>query len=124
VIEIFKDILLNIFFIMLPIAFYQLIFKEKRSMYRNILTYFLFVIPIVLCMHFRINLVQNGFIYDMKMIPFILAAYYGGPISTILLYFTLISYRLLFGGIGVYNNFVAASTGLIIFSLTFRNSKH
>jgi two-component system sporulation sensor kinase B len=50
--------------------------------------YFLFGIPMILCMFFPI-VVQNSYIYDLRLIPLILACLYSSFFISFLLYLTL-----------------------------------
>jgi hypothetical protein len=72
-----KEFLLNIFFIMFPLIFYQFTIDEKlkdKIALKTVVT-FLFGIPMILCMIFPI-VDQNQFIFDLRLIPLILACLY------------------------------------------------
>jgi two-component system sporulation sensor kinase B len=91
-----KDFILNIFIIFSPLVFYPYVYKTKNNilLYRFLL-YILFSIALVLTMSLPIKL--NGLTYDFRSIPLVAGCLYGGPLVSVLLYFTLIIYRFIMG---------------------------
>lgn len=73
-------------------------------------------ISIILCMTFSINL-STGHIFDLRHIPFIVGALYGGRRVAVMLFVILISYRFFLDGSGFYGAFLVNS--LLLCSLWF-----
>ncbi|RKL67371.1 two-component sensor histidine kinase [Salipaludibacillus neizhouensis] len=71
---------------------------------------------IILCMTFSVNLTE-GHIFDLRQIPFILGALYGGRRVAVVLFVILISYRFFIDGSGFYGAFIV--NFLLLFSLWF-----
>ncbi|MCZ8514232.1 ATP-binding protein [Paenibacillus filicis] len=94
--SIFKDFLLNIFFIFSPLVLYQFIYKTKSNvtLYRFLL-YILFSFALIVTMSLPFNL--DGLIYDFRSIPFVVGSLYGGTLVSILLYAALVLYRYTMG---------------------------
>lgn len=67
----------------------------------------------VLCMAFPIKL-QIGFIFDLRYIPFLIIALFGGYKYSFTLYFVLNIYRFMIGGPGTFQSFLFST---VIFSL-------
>lgn len=115
-INVFPDLqilLLNLFFIFLFFFVYLKFIEKKIHQLTNKLLIFLASgIAIVLCMTFSIS-IGPGQLIDMRYVPFIVGAFYGGRRIAFLLFFILITYRLGLGGSGFYIN-LAGSTILLI----------
>lgn len=97
--EFIKDIATNLFFILFLVFLYQY-WSEKRDWSRPIkqIAVFLFgALGIILCMKFTIP-ANNGLVFDLRYIPFIIGGLYGGPLVTIGLYLILFILRLSIGG--------------------------
>lgn len=97
--EFIRDIATNLFFILLLVFLYQY-WAEKRDWSRPIkqIAVFLFgAIGILLCMKFTIP-TENGLVFDLRYIPFIIGCLYGGPPVTIGLYLIMFILRLSMGG--------------------------
>jgi two-component system sporulation sensor kinase B len=63
-----KEFLLNVFFIMFPLIFYQFTIDDKlkeRTLLKSVVTFLFFGIPMILCMIFPI-VDQNQFIFDLQ----------------------------------------------------------
>lgn len=111
-----EGLLLNVFFIMFPLIFYPWIVQghsEQKAFVKNSLFYFLFAGSSVLCMIFHVT-VQNGLMFDFRLIPFLLACFYSNRTVTLLLFVTMISVRFLLPGHGAYLNAVSTSLALFI----------
>ncbi|OES45504.1 sensor histidine kinase [Domibacillus iocasae] len=110
-------LLLNIFFIF-TFFFIYLKFIEKKIY--QITNKFLIILAsgssIVLCMTFSIH-ISPGQLIDMRYVPFIVGAFYGGRKVAITLFLILVTYRFSLGGSGFYIN-LAGST-LLLISLWF-----
>ncbi|MCY9664825.1 HAMP domain-containing histidine kinase [Paenibacillus alginolyticus] len=108
--------LLNIFFIMFPLMFYQFAVYEKmneRKALKNVILFSLFATPMFLCMFFP-PVEAKGLIFDLRIIPLILGCFYGNSITSIMLFFSLISVRFMIGGTGAYLNLVSSTLSFIV----------
>jgi two-component system sporulation sensor kinase B len=108
--------LLNIFFILFPLIFYQFIIHEKmneKKALKNVVIFFLFATPMILCMYFP-PVEANGLIFDLRIIPLILGCFYGNFRTSIMLFLSLISIRFMIGGIGAYINLISATLSFIV----------
>ena len=94
-------LLLNAFIIILCIFCYQIFWLDKdgKKVRNNVLISFLSSIATVLCLTFPISF-HFGYIYDLRLIPIILAFLYGGLRSFIFVTFVYLSYRFYLGGNG------------------------
>lgn len=108
-----KDLLINFLFILLPLFLVQMIYLVKYSnrsdeFNRGIFAIFP-ILSLVLCMLFPVAIGEN-YVWDLRWIPFILGALYGGyKLGFFLLYLTLFI-RYLMG----YDGFILA---VIIFTV-------
>ncbi|CRK85162.1 sensor histidine kinase [Neobacillus massiliamazoniensis] len=98
-----STLLLNAFIIIICIFFYQIFWLDKdgKEVRNNVLIGFLSSIAIVLCMAFPFRF-HSGYIYDLRLIPIILAVLYGGFRSYIIITIVFVSYRFYLGGNGVF----------------------
>ncbi|MFP7471396.1 ATP-binding protein [Niallia taxi] len=102
--SILKDFLLQMTLMVLPIFIYFTIITERVKSERNktILMTVLWGISILLCMSFPLNFGENRL--DIRIIPLLFGALYGGFWPGILLSGLVIVYRLNFGiSVGFYN---------------------
>ncbi|WP_204537817.1 ATP-binding protein [Peribacillus deserti] len=96
-----ESLLLNFLFLLFPVLIF-LIFLENRLQTFNIyILIMLTSLTMVLCMAFPIKL-EIGYIIDLRYIPFIIVALYGGYKRVLALYVILNMYRFFIGGEGVY----------------------
>jgi hypothetical protein len=76
--------LLNVFIILLPICFYQILWRErngpKETKYNPIIFGIVCSIALVMCMAFPVKPVTNLY-FDMRMIPIYISILYGGTSS-------------------------------------------
>ncbi|SFL12829.1 two-component system, sporulation sensor kinase B [Paenibacillus sp. 1_12] len=111
-----SNFLLNIFFIMFPLIFYQFSVHEKmseRKISKNVVIFSLFATPMILCMFFP-PVEVNDLIFDLRIIPLILGCFYGNSITSVLLFFSLIGVRFMIGGTGAYLNLVSSTLSFIV----------
>ncbi|NRF96137.1 two-component sensor histidine kinase [Paenibacillus frigoriresistens] len=111
-----SNFLLNIFFILFPLIFYQFTVHEKmneRKALKNVIIFFLFATPMVLCMYFP-PVEVKGLIFDLRIIPLILGCFYGNSKTSIMLFFSLISVRFMLGGTGAYLNLISSTLSFIV----------
>ena len=95
-------LLLNAFSIIICIFFYQIFWLDKdgKEVRNNVLISILSAIAIVLCLTFPFKF-NSGYIYDLRLIPILLAVLYGSFRSFVFITFVFISYRFYLGGNGV-----------------------
>ncbi|WP_422124713.1 ATP-binding protein [Planococcus sp. X10-3] len=106
----------NIFFIIFPIVLYQMLAGAgKRNFfvdYRVTMT-ILFSISIILCMVFPYQFLTEDYIFDLRQVPMIVGALYGGPVISAALFLVSAIGRIIIGGDGMYiailNQFVIAA---------------
>ncbi|PSL31692.1 two-component system sporulation sensor kinase B [Planomicrobium soli] len=93
----------NIFFIIFPIIVYQMfVTAGKRNFFvshRTMLT-ILFSLSIILCMNFPYEFITNDYIFDLRQVPMIVGALYGGPYVSAFLFVVAAVCRILIGGEG------------------------
>jgi two-component system, sporulation sensor kinase B len=108
-IEILKDFLLNLFFILLPIFIIPL-WMEERNISEKIKHHILTTsaaIAIIFCITFPVSF-DEEYMFDLRQIPFWLGGLYGGPLASIFLCIVTIGYRSLFGGKGFIITIISA----------------
>lgn len=66
----------------------------------------LLALSVVLCMSFPIEF-SSGFLFDLRQVPFIIGALYGGYLFSIPIFFAIALFWFLIGGDTVYVNFIA-----------------
>lgn len=106
----------NIFFIIFPIVLYQMLAgARKRNFfvdYRVTMT-ILFSASIILCMVFPYQFLTDEYIFDLRQVPMIVGALYGGPVISAILFLVSAIGRIFIGGDGMYiailNQFVIAA---------------
>ncbi|WP_100372027.1 LytS/YhcK type 5TM receptor domain-containing protein [Bacillus sp. FJAT-45037] len=108
-----ETLLSNILFLLFFALFYLLIteYKQTNSWNRVILV-FISGLAIIFCMLFPIP-IGNGFIFDLRYIPFIIASLYGGFFIAIPLYILLNIVRFIIGGPGWLPSLLISSLALV-----------
>jgi two-component system, sporulation sensor kinase B len=109
--NIIKDFLLQLTFMVIPIFIYYTFTYEKVKSGRNrvIIMTFLWAISILLCMSFPVIFGPNARL-ELRVIPLLLGTLYGGLWPGIVLSMLIILYRLYFGlDIGFYNTVLVLS---------------
>ena len=95
----------NIFFIIFPIILYQMFATAgQRNFFvshRMTMT-ILFSISIILCMVFPYQFFTEDYIFDLRQVPMIVGALYGGPIVSAVLFVVSAVGRIAIGGNGMY----------------------
>jgi len=79
----------NIFFIIFPIIVYQMLATAgQRNFFvsHRVTMTVLFSISIVLCMLFPYQFLTDQYIFDLRQVPMIVGALYGGPIVSAMLF--------------------------------------
>ncbi len=95
-----ESLLINILFVLLPILVFQIFYINMNSKYKNIILATVFSFSIVICMNFSFANFE-GHLFDLRNIPFVLGALYGGKRVAIFLYFVFLGYRFYLGGAGI-----------------------
>ncbi|WP_017755136.1 ATP-binding protein [Calidifontibacillus oryziterrae] len=116
-----ERLLVNVLFILLPIFVFQMFWvdKDKVNTELNKPAFAIMLsISIILCMSFPIEFFP-GFMFDLRQVPFIIGALYGGYYFSSWLFITIIAYRFFLGGEGVYVNFFVVSIISICVPLLF-----
>ena len=111
-------VLYQVVIVLFPILIYHLFFYEKHSNRKkphSKLTFILFIM-LVLAMSFPIQF-SEGYIYDFRIIPFIISFVYGGTFPGLIIGITLLAYRFMIGGDGFYVVLVNYSLSCAIFIL-------
>ncbi|HJV46219.1 MAG TPA: ATP-binding protein [Bacillota bacterium] len=110
-------LLLNIFFILIPVFLYQLFYLEKpNGQFRKNRELFISVsaaLSIILCMSFPFSF-NIDFIFDLRAIPFIVASLYGGYRIAIKLFIIEVLFCYILGGFGFYLSLISNSILLIL----------
>ncbi|WP_223700923.1 LytS/YhcK type 5TM receptor domain-containing protein [Sutcliffiella deserti] len=100
-----KDLLLQLFFLILPIFIYYHLdyrFHHRMSPFKKQLSAFLHCsASIILCLHFPIKM-SEGYFFDLSTIPIIIAILYGGYLSGLLSISVLFLYPIFFDGANGY----------------------
>ncbi|OLN22188.1 hypothetical protein BTO30_10580 [Domibacillus antri] len=100
-----KDLLINFLFILLPLFFVQMLYQLNYAYrFKKVKEWIFSIFPIVsimLCMLFPVS-VNDQFIWDLRRIPFILGALYGGYKLVFFLLALIIVIRYPMGGDGFY----------------------
>lgn len=115
-----ETLLLNILFLIFPVILFVIFFDNRRKTYNNAFLIFFSSISMILCMVYPIPL-EIGFIFDLRYIPFILVALYGGYKNVLPLFIILNIYRFMIGGDGVIQSLLFSTTIFLI--IPFLNAK-
>jgi two-component system, sporulation sensor kinase B len=107
------SLLLNFLFLLFPVLIFLIFFENKLHPYNKYILILLSSVSMVLCMAFPIKL-QIGFIFDLRFIPFIIVALFGGYKYTFPLYIVLNIYRFLIGGAGILQSFLFSTIMFIL----------
>jgi two-component system, sporulation sensor kinase B len=92
----YRDLILNVLLIFLPIALYGHVFKANRAyVYNRVITCLLFGITIIATMSFPVKIYQSTF--DFRGVSIAIGSLYGGAYVSLFLYAVVIVYRFLMG---------------------------
>lgn len=100
----FDPLLINLLFILLPMIACYIIFSLMPSLpdwADNLIYAFGGAVSAIMCMHYSIEL-SDGFYYDLRLIPFILALFYGGVEAGVGMMLITLFYRMYMGGDGFF----------------------
>lgn len=118
----FEALLLNFLFLFFPLMIYMLFFEDRPISQSKKLLIGLVAVTMSLCMLKPIQL-HSGFIFDLRYVPFVITALYGGFRYVFPLYIILNILRLYIGGEGIIPSFLFATFVLLLvpwFSKPFR----
>ncbi|HYK74109.1 MAG TPA: ATP-binding protein [Pseudoneobacillus sp.] len=108
----FQTLLLNFLFLLLPVLIFLIFFENRPHAYNKKILILLSAVSMILCITVPIKL-EIGFIVDLRYIPFIIVALYGGYKNLFPLYLVLNIYRFYLGGDGTIQSLLY-STGVFI----------
>ncbi|MBO0587065.1 sensor histidine kinase [Sporosarcina sp. E16_8] len=107
-----ETLLLNFLFLLFPILIAVIFFENRLTKFNKYLLVLLASVTLIFCMAFPVKL-ELGYIVDLRYIPFIIVALFGGHKMAFPLYIVLNAYRFFIGGDGVFQS-LALSTGVLI----------
>ncbi|WP_318615165.1 ATP-binding protein [Sporosarcina sp. YIM B06819] len=108
-----ETLLLNVLFLLMPVLLAVMFFENQLTKTNKYLLIFLSSVTLVFCMAFPFNL-EMGAIFDLRYIPFIIVALFGGYRTVFPLYLVLNCYRFFIGGEGIYQSLVFSTIILIV----------
>lgn len=111
-----ETLLVNFLFLIFPIIVFLIFFEDRRHISNKMILIILSMVTMVLCMTFPINL-KVGFIFDLRYIPFIIVALFGGYKYVFPLYIVLNIYRFYLGGDGIFQSFIFSTIVFILVPL-------
>lgn len=117
-----STLLINFLFLVFPFVIYFVFFENKNIRRLNLIFTILASATMILCMLFPIHL-QNGFIVDLRYIPFIIVGLYFGFKNVLLLYAVLNICRTLIGGAGTIQSILYSTMVLVLVSLCHKKFK-
>ncbi|WP_078543301.1 ATP-binding protein [Litchfieldia alkalitelluris] len=119
--DIFKDLVLNLFFIFICYSIFLYLEEKNRRIKEgnNKLNLIVFTsIAVILCITFPIH-INEEVIFDLRLIPIVIASLYGGMPAILTLLFVNIGYRFLLGGDGVYATIIIATFTSLLTALIY-----
>jgi two-component system, sporulation sensor kinase B len=112
----FETLLLNFLFLLLPVLIVLIFFENRPLSYNTKILVLLTAVTMILCIAKPIQL-EIGFIYDLRYIPFIIVALFGGYKNVLPLYIILNIYRFYVGGEGTVHSFLFSTAVFILVPL-------
>ncbi|MBW4083708.1 ATP-binding protein [Paenibacillus sp. S150] len=109
----FETLLLNFLFLLFPVLIVVIFFENRAYPYNNKLLVLMSAVTMILCIAKPIRL-EMGFIYDLRYIPFILVALFGGYRNVLPLYIVMNIYRFYVGGAGPLPSFLFSTAVLLL----------
>lgn len=111
-----ETLLLNFLFLLFPVLIFLIFFENRPHAYNTKIIVILSAMTMLLCIAKPIEL-EFGFIFDLRYIPFIIVALFGGYQNVIPLYLILNAYRFYIGGDGVIHSFLFSTAVLLLVPL-------
>lgn len=108
-----ESLLINFFFLLIPVLIFLIFFENRFYTYNKVVIFLLSAISMVLCMLFPIHL-KIGYIVDLRYIPILIFALYGGHNYTFLLYILLNLCRFFIANEGFYQSLVFSTIIFIV----------
>lgn len=112
----FETLLLNFLFLLFPVVIFLIFFENRPYTYCRKIIVLLAVVSMSLCMLMPIHL-DSGFIFDLRYIPFIIMALYGGYKNVLPLYAVLNLLRFYVGGEGSVHSLFFSTAALVLIPL-------
>ncbi|WP_442598702.1 ATP-binding protein [Neobacillus sp. D3-1R] len=112
----FETLLLNFLFLLFPVVIVLIFFENRPHSYNKKLLILLSTLTMILCITMPIKL-KIGFIFDLRYIPFIIVALFGGYKHVFPLYVVLNVYRFYIGGEGTIHSFLFSTLIFILVPL-------
>lgn len=109
----FETLLLNFLFLLFPVVAFLIFFENRTVSFNQKVLVLLSAVTMLLCISKPIKL-EVGFIIDLRYIPFILVALFGGYKNAFPLYVLLNVYRFYIGGPGTMQSFLFATMFMIL----------
>ncbi|MFC6647888.1 ATP-binding protein [Paenibacillus rhizoplanae] len=109
----FETLLLNFLFMLFPVLIFLIFFENRPHAYNHKILVLLIAATMILCIAKPIRL-ETGFIFDLRYVPFVIAALYGGYKHTLPLYVILNVYRFYIGGEGTVQSLLFSTAVLIL----------
>ncbi|MCR8658592.1 ATP-binding protein [Paenibacillus endoradicis] len=112
----FETLLLNFLFLLLPVLLFIIFFENRAYSYNRIIIVFLSAVAMSLCIAkpFKLDI---GYIFDLRYIPFIIVALFGGYKNVLPLYILLNVHRFYVGGEGIIQSFLFSTILTILIPL-------
>lgn len=112
----FETLLLNFLFLLFPVVIFLIFFENRAHSFNRKALVLLSAVTMSLCIAKPIKL-EIGFIFDLRYIPFIIMALFGGYKNVLPLYIILNLYRFYVGGAGTIQSFLFSTTVMILVPL-------
>lgn len=112
----FETLLLNFLFMLFPVVLFLIFFENRSYSFNKKLLVALSAVALVLCIANPIIL-DNGFIFDLRYVPFIIVALFGGYKGAFPLYIVLNVYRFYVNGEGTLPSFLFSTSVLLLVPL-------
>ncbi|TLS52925.1 hypothetical protein FE782_06000 [Paenibacillus antri] len=109
----FRELLLNVFIVLLPLLFYQYAYRWTSSGWRHgAAVFLLYVVPLLFTMTFPVYFL--GSTIDFRSLPLITGSLYGGPIATTFLFAAMIGYRDFLGGLNMLHYMASVAPAILL----------
>ncbi|WP_440705882.1 ATP-binding protein [Heyndrickxia oleronia] len=111
-----ETLLLNFLFLLIPVLIFLIFFEHRPHSNNKFVLVLLSAVTMILCITMPIK-IKLGFIIDLRYIPFIIVALYGGYKAVWPLYILLNLYRFYVGGEGTFQSFLFSTIIFILIPL-------
>ena len=115
-----ETLLVNFLFLLFPVLGALIFFEDKLTNSNKYLLVFMVAITLLLCMAYPIK-IDLGYIIDLRYIPFIIVALFGGYKMVFPLYLVLNMYRFIIGGEGIYHSLIFSTIIFLLVPLLSRS---